>query len=78
MVSALSSGDIVKFAESLWTNHFEESHNKSGGIGDVEPVCISLNLETPLGLAAFLANNAHLRKVFVPSTFNMTTILKGI
>ena len=51
-------------AKNLWSNHF----SKAGE----QPVFISLDLETPLGLASFLANNAHKQKVYIPSSFNMT------
>lgn len=43
-----------------------------------KPVFMSLDLETPLGFASFLANASNQRKVFVPSTFNMSTILKSV
>ena len=39
---------------------------------------MSLDVETPLGFATFLANSSNHRKVFVPSTFNMSKILKSI
>jgi len=39
---------------------------------------MSLNLETPLALAAFIANNASLRKVYVPATFNVNRIIEGV
>ena len=43
-----------------------------------KPVFMSVDLETPLGFASFLANSANHRKVFIPSTFNMSRILKSI
>mmetsp|Transcript_40078 Transcript_40078/g.38597 ORF Transcript_40078/g.38597 Transcript_40078/m.38597 type:complete len:112 (+) Transcript_40078:589-924(+) len=42
------------------------------------PVFVSLDLETPLGLATFLANSAHMRKIFIPATFNVSKIIKSI
>ncbi len=39
---------------------------------------ISLNLETPLGLASFLANNSNFKKVYIPSSFNMNKILTSL
>lgn len=39
---------------------------------------MSLDLESPLGLATFLANTSNHRKVFIPSTFNMSKILKSV
>jgi len=39
---------------------------------------MSIDLETPLGFASFLANSSNHRKVFVPSTYNMSTILKSV
>ena len=39
---------------------------------------MSLDLETPLGFATFMANASNQRKVFIPSTFNMSTILRSV
>ena len=39
---------------------------------------MSVDLESPLGFATFVANASNHRKVFVPSTFNMTSILKSV
>jgi len=39
---------------------------------------MSLDVETPLGFATFLANTQNHRKVFIPSTFNMSKILKSV
>jgi hypothetical protein len=39
---------------------------------------MSVDLETPLGFASFLANSSNHRKVFVPSTYNMSIILKSV
>jgi len=43
-----------------------------------KPVFMSVDLETPLGFTAFLANSSNHRKVFIPSTFNASKILKSI
>ena len=69
-VASFTSGDLVSHANSLWENHF----SKSGE----HPIVLSLNLETPLGLSAFLANNANHQKVYIPSSFNMSKILTSI
>ena len=39
---------------------------------------MSLDLETPLAFSVFLANNTNHRKVIIPSTFNMSKILKSL
>lgn len=39
---------------------------------------MSVDLESPLGFASFLANSSNHRKVFIPSTFNMSNILKSV
>jgi hypothetical protein len=39
---------------------------------------MSLDLETPLALATFLANNSNLHKVFIPASFNMSKIMTNI
>jgi len=69
-VSSLTSGDLVSQANSLWQNHFSKAGEN--------PVFVSLNLETPLGLASFLSNNAHKQKVYIPSSFNMSKILTSL
>jgi len=51
VAGSFTSGEIVSQAKNLWSNHF----SKAGE----QPVFISLDLETPLGLTSFLANNAH-------------------
>ena len=50
-VSSYTSSDIVTKSQSLWNDHFSKAGEN--------PVFISLNLETPLGLASFIANNAN-------------------
>jgi hypothetical protein len=69
-VSSLTSGDLVNHSQRLWNTVF----NKSGE----QPVFISLDLETPLGLASFIANNANFQKVYIPSSFNMSKILHSL
>jgi len=66
-----TSQQLSEAASKLWSDHFSDDKFDL-------PVFMSLDLETPLGLAAFLANNANLRKVFIPSSFNMAHILKCI
>ena len=39
---------------------------------------MSLNLETPLALASFIANNANLRKVYIPASFNVNKIIESM
>jgi hypothetical protein len=43
-----------------------------------KPVFMSTDLETPLGFCTFLANSANHRKSFIPSTYNMSNVLKSI
>jgi hypothetical protein len=66
----MTSSELVSQSQRLWSNVF----NKSGE----HPVFISLDLETPLGLAAFIANNANFQKVYIPSSFNMSKILHSL
>ena len=69
-VASFTSGELAQHAQDLWQNYFSKAEDK--------PVFISLNLETPLGLTSFIANNANLQKVYIPSTFNMTKILTSL
>ena len=87
-VSTFTNGEIAEKSSELWNNHFSLSAGdhtdaklfnvevKSGTTA--KPVFMSLDLETPLGFASFLANSANHRKVFIPSTFNMSKILKSV
>lgn len=69
-VASYTNNDIVGFADNLWKNHFSSR--------DTKPTFMSIDLETPLAFASFVANTANLKKVFIPSTFNMNKILKGL
>lgn len=87
-VSTFTNGEIAEKSSELWSSHFSLSAGdhtdaklfnvevKSGTTA--KPVFMSLDLETPLGFASFLANSANHRKVFIPSTFNMSKILKSV
>ena len=89
MVSNFSNGDIAEKGQELWENHFSATAGESKTKHDLfdyeyksgqtsNPVFMSLDLETPLGFATFLANTANQRKVFIPSSFNMSTILRSV
>lgn len=87
-VSNFTNGEIASRAIELWQNHWHESAGDEvdGKMFNVEfrsgktakPVFMSVDLETPLGFTAFLANSSNHRKVFIPSTFNASKILKSI
>ena len=49
--ATFTNGDLVQHASGLWGDHFKDAGE--------HPVFMSLNLETPLAFAAFLANNAN-------------------
>lgn len=67
-----TSGEIVDQAQLLWDNHL--SHSTS----DESPVFMSCDLETPLGFASFLACSTNFKKVFIPGTYNMSSLLKAL
>ena len=71
VVSNFSSSDLVNKAHSLWGDHLSKSDHNT-------PLFLSVNLETPFALAAFLGANANFQKVYVPSSFNMGRILEGV
>lgn len=68
--SSFTNGDLVSSAEKLWHDHFSNA-------GET-PVFISVDLETPLGLASFIANNANFQKVYIPASFSMSKILTSL
>lgn len=70
-VSAFSNGELAQHAQRLWSEHFSASASPN-------PVFFSVNIETPLALTAFIANNANLQKVYVPSSFNVNKIIESI
>ena len=69
--ASYTNSEITRFADSLYSTYFAETDK-------TRPVFMSLDLETPLALATFLANNSHLHKVFIPASFNMSKILTNI
>lgn len=69
---SLTSSDLVTKAEALW----ESSLSQSGD--ETQPVFMACDLESPLGFASFLACSANFKKVFVPGTFNMSTMLQSV
>ena len=87
-VSTFTNGEIAEKSSDLWNNHFSKSagDHTDAKMFNVEvrsgttaqPVFMSVDIETPLGFATFLANSANHRKVFIPSTFNMSKILKSV
>lgn len=70
-VSAFSNGELAQQAQRLWSENFAASASPN-------PVFFSVNLETPLALSAFIANNANLQKVYVPASFNVNKIIESI
>lgn len=48
-----TNGELASFANTLWSSHLQHANEQ-------HPVFMSLDLETPLGLATFIANNANL------------------
>lgn len=87
-VGSHTSGEIAEKAVELWQNNFSKSSgdkvdakmfNYEFNSGETaKPVFMSLDLETPLGFASFLSNSSNHRKVFIPSSFNMSAILKSV
>lgn len=67
-----SSGDLVNHADNLWNNHFSKAAN------DVQPVFMAADLESPLGISSFLACSTNFKKMFVPGTYNMSSLLKAL
>jgi len=87
-VAEHSNGAINEKSQELWQNHFTQTAGDvpDGKLFNVEvssgqtakPIFVSMDLETPLGFSAFLANASNHRKVFIPSTFKMSKIIKSI
>jgi hypothetical protein len=53
LVSSFTSGDLVERAQSLWRDHLSQSDRSL-------PLFISVNLESPFAVSAFLGANANL------------------
>ncbi len=70
--ASYSSGEIVEQAQALWDSHLHKATESDA------PVFMSCDLETPLGFAAFLACSSNFKKVFIPGTYNMSSLLKAL
>jgi hypothetical protein len=72
---AISSAELVRAADGLWNNHLIGG---AAGVNKDAPVFFSTDLEKPLGFATFLACSSHLKKLFVPGTFNASKTIKSL
>lgn len=74
-VASWTSGELTARSSQLWDEQFAGSLT---GADASKQVFMSADLETPFGFASFLACSTHMRKVFIPSTFNMSKVLKSV
>jgi len=70
-----TSGELVTKSSQLWDEHLSGSLT---GPDALRPVFMSADLETPLGLASFLACSTNFKKTFIPASFNMSKVLKSV
>lgn len=71
----LTSGDLVQKAQSIWDSALASSKPT---VEDKEPIFMACDPESPLGFTTFLAAATNMKKVFIPGTFNMTTMLQSV
>lgn len=69
---SFSSADLVSHADNLWSNSLSQSGD------NLDPVFMSCDLDSPLGFASFLACSTHFKKVFIPGSYNMSSLLKAL
>lgn len=74
-IATLTSGDIVDASNKLWNDILIKS---DGAEHRQHPVFMSVELESPLGLASFLACSVNYKKMFIPGSYNMSSMLKSI
>lgn len=68
---SFTSEELLNQAQRVYDRFFASSDK-------VVPVSTPLDLQTPFGFACFLGNNVNGRKIFVPSNYNMTRIIRAI
>ena len=71
-VTSMTSGDLVTKSQALWDSTLSNSGDET------QPVFMACDLESPLGFTSFLACSSNFKKVFVPGTFNMSTMLQSV
>jgi len=64
------SKELVNLASSIW------SAGLSASVEDKDPLILVTDLESPLGFATFLGCSTNFKKVFIPGTSNLSTMLK--
>lgn len=64
-----TSGDLVEHSQNVW-------NKLQGSASDEHPVFMSADLETPLGLATFMACSTNFKKIYISGTYNMSSMLK--
>ena len=69
--TTFTSGELVHKSQELWQNCFSKA------TGDA-PVFMATDVESPLGFTSFLSCSSNFRKVFIPGTYNMSSLLKAL
>ncbi len=71
METRISSEELVHHSNTVW-EHLKDSTS------DTNPVFMSTDLETPFGLATFLACSSNFKKVYISGTYNLSQMLKQL
>ena len=73
--SSFTSGEMVTKSQQIWDEHLA---GPLTGQQTTKSVFLSADLESPFGFAALLGCTSNLKKVFIPGTFNMSSMLKSV
>lgn len=69
-ICSYTNSELIAKAEDIWKNYLKGEDKQL-------PIFLTLSLQYPLGFATLLSSIMNGRKVFVPSTFNISKIAKS-
>ena len=69
-VNSMTNKDLVATANFQMDNYYRHS--------DGNPIFMSCGLETPFGLSAFLGCSSNMKKLFIPGSYNMSSMLRSL
>lgn len=66
-----TSKELVQSAEQVWS-HLQDSAN------EVNPIFVSVDMESPLGFALFLGCSTNFKKIYLSGLYNLSAMLKQL
>lgn len=70
-VTETTSAELVAHSETMWDLVKDSAK-------DTHPIFMSADLESTIGFATFLGCSSNFKKIYIPGTYNLSTMLKQV